>query len=196
MSLGMALAYRRVLIADDIAPVRRTLARLATAALGAEVIETANDGAEVLERLAWAREREAPFDLLISDIGMPRFSGVGLLVRMRSLGLDAPTLFCTGRSDCPAIGQLHALGFIVLDKPFGPPAVVSALQSRPRSPMQVPSLDTTTALACTSTRATTSACADYCGASVQLDDEAQHRLMKIREGRRRLSRRREPPPPA
>jgi CheY-like chemotaxis protein len=183
----MGSSYRRVLVADDIVPVQRTLARLARAALDAEEVETASDGSEVLKLLIAARDRGAPFDLLLSDIGMPHWSGARLLMRMREAELDVPTLFCTGRTDCPAIAQLRGLGFIVLDKPFAHPVVQQALASRPKSPMAIDA-DELAAATCTSPRAPSSACSVYCGAHHAHSSEDLQRLSLIREGQRRLDR--------
>ena len=188
--------YRRILIADDIVPVQRSMVRLARAALDAESLETAADGAEVLTRLLEARARGEPFDLLISDIGMPRWSGARLLIRMREETLDVPTLFCTGRSTCPGIEQLRSLGFTVLGKPFGSHVLQDALRMRPRSPMDLASQVDLEAAVCTQGSFVASACSEYCGAGQRADHEDVQRLSMLREGRRRLHQLRDKLPPS
>ncbi len=67
---------RRILIVDDEAPIRDSLARHFRL-LGMET-ETAMDGEDALEKLA-----KVPYRVVVSDIMMPRLDGMGLLRQMR-----------------------------------------------------------------------------------------------------------------
>jgi len=67
---------RRVLLVDDSVSVRHVVGRMVERA-GFRVL-TATDGAEALERLA-----EAPVDLVITDLEMPRVDGYELIRRLR-----------------------------------------------------------------------------------------------------------------
>ena len=66
----------RILIVDDEKSIRRTLGEFLRAA-GYEVIE-AEDADVALQRL-----REAEFDVVVTDIILPRVTGVELLRRIR-----------------------------------------------------------------------------------------------------------------
>ena len=67
---------RRLLVVDDEAPLRDSLARHFRLA-GIEA-ETAIDGEDALEKLA-----KIPYRVVVSDILMPRLDGIGLLRRIR-----------------------------------------------------------------------------------------------------------------
>lgn len=67
---------RRILIVDDSAASRAVVAS-ALEPEGYEVL-AAEDGEAALERL-----REAPVDLVITDVNMPRLDGFGLLEALR-----------------------------------------------------------------------------------------------------------------
>jgi CheY-like chemotaxis protein len=69
----------RILVADDSRTVREALARM----LGAEayVVDLAGDGQE-----AWEMLHQVHYDLLVTDLEMPRLSGVALIERVREDG--------------------------------------------------------------------------------------------------------------
>lgn len=67
---------RRLLVVDDEAPIRDSLARHFRLA-GIEA-ETAFDGEDALEKMA-----KVPYRVVVSDIMMPRLDGIGLLRRIR-----------------------------------------------------------------------------------------------------------------
>jgi EAL domain-containing protein (putative c-di-GMP-specific phosphodiesterase class I) len=54
-------------------------------------LETAEDGVEALEKV-----RGGAFDAVVSDINMPRLSGIDFLRRLRELSLDVPVVLVTG----------------------------------------------------------------------------------------------------
>ena len=67
---------RRILVVDDEAPIRDSLARHFR--LAGIVAETAIDGEDALEKLS-----KIPYRVVVSDIMMPRLDGIGLLRRIR-----------------------------------------------------------------------------------------------------------------
>lgn len=67
---------KRILMVDDSSTVRQAVGVTLRNA-GYEVIE-ASDGMEALARL-----EEAPVDMLITDLNMPRLDGVGLIANVR-----------------------------------------------------------------------------------------------------------------
>ncbi|AXV84622.1 hybrid sensor histidine kinase/response regulator (plasmid) [Ralstonia solanacearum] len=72
-----------ILVAEDDA-VNRTLIKHQLAALGCQRVRVAVDGVEALEM--WLERRA---DLVITDLGMPRLDGIGLLHKLRELDLRA-----------------------------------------------------------------------------------------------------------
>jgi two-component system chemotaxis sensor kinase CheA len=87
MSRGMALAApqrsaaqskrQRLLVADDSFATRELIRSILSAA-GFDVT-TAVDGVDALDKL-----RSAPYDLIVSDVEMPRLDGFQLTMRIRS----------------------------------------------------------------------------------------------------------------
>lgn len=81
---------KRVLVADDSATMRHLL-RLIVAKYLPCPVEEAADGLEALERV-----RSGGFDLVITDINMPRPDGLGLIDGIRrQLGSDVSIIVVT-----------------------------------------------------------------------------------------------------
>jgi two-component system chemotaxis response regulator CheY len=111
----------KVLVLDDSMMVRRQVAS-ALGAAGFEVVEAA-DGAEGLERLA-----QAPVDLVVCDVNMPRMGGLEFLevVRERKAS-TAPVVMLTTEGEPSMVTRARALGakgWII--KPFKPELLVAA----------------------------------------------------------------------
>ncbi len=108
----------RALLADDDEAVLRAHARVLTSK-GYEVV-TVKDGDSAVKALS-----ETSFDVVLSDIDMPKMSGIQLLERVREHDLDVPVLLITGaptiESAIQAIEQ-GALRYLV--KPVDPAALV------------------------------------------------------------------------
>lgn len=107
---------RRVLIVDDEETIRRALARFYQRR--GWVVTQAEDGTRAFERLIRGSE---PYDLVISDMKMPGFSGIELhaaLSERRPDMLDR-VLFCTGEVDSAAVSTFVSnTNCRVLLKPF------------------------------------------------------------------------------
>jgi CheY-like chemotaxis protein len=104
----------RVLVADDDPDLlQQVLASLTDA--GAEAVGAAS-GAELLERLA----EEGPFDLVITDLSMPWFTGFQVTHSVREAGLEIPVIVMTGHRGAALRDQVRSLGARValLEKPF------------------------------------------------------------------------------
>jgi type IV pili sensor histidine kinase/response regulator len=86
----------KILIVDDAIAFRRILERILTAA-GYKVVQC-RDGQEALEKLSSAEER---FDLVISDLEMPRVDGLSLLreIRASSQWQKLPAIVLTSREN-------------------------------------------------------------------------------------------------
>jgi PAS domain S-box-containing protein len=107
---------RRVLIVDDEETIRQALSRFYSRR-GWDVTQ-AEDGARAYDRLIRGAE---PYDLVISDMRMPGFSGIELhsaLTKSRPELLDR-LLFCTGEIESVAVSAFVAeTNCRVLLKPF------------------------------------------------------------------------------
>jgi two-component system cell cycle sensor histidine kinase/response regulator CckA len=104
-----------VLLADDDPALLDTIAAALTR-IGADVVRAWN-GADLIEQLAKA----GPFDLVVTDIGMPWMSGLQAMHSIRSAGLPTPVIVMTALTDERIPAQVQALGehALFLRKPFG-----------------------------------------------------------------------------
>jgi len=109
------LSGARVLVADDDPLLLESVAD-ALISLGADVIR-ANSGEELVEELA----SEGPFDLVVTDVGMPWMSGLTAIHAARSAGISMAVIIMTAREDERIPAQVQALGpdAVYLRKPFG-----------------------------------------------------------------------------
>jgi signal transduction histidine kinase/DNA-binding NarL/FixJ family response regulator len=107
------MAGSRVLLVDDNADMRAYVARL----LGTRyVVDTAPDGEAAL-----AIARQAPIDLVLSDIMMPRLDGFGLVRELRALPetRDIPIVLLSARAgEDASLAGLEAGADDYLTKPF------------------------------------------------------------------------------
>jgi CheY-like chemotaxis protein len=102
-----------ILVVDDDAAIRRIAAR-ALSSSGFEVLQ-ARDGAAAVEIL----ERVPAMQLVITDLRMPRMSGVELIRVLRERWPATPVVVMTGYSDERVIaGQLLGSTPQVIEKPF------------------------------------------------------------------------------
>ncbi len=114
----------RVLVAED-GPDNRLLVHRILSRAGLEV-SLAEDGVEALERLEAAQGTDLPFDLLVTDIQMPRMDGLELAREVRRRGWDLPILALTAHAmeihqrqcleagcDAHATKPIHRKGLLV-----------------------------------------------------------------------------------
>lgn len=119
---------KRVVIADDSALARMFLRRCLeiTGLADAEFVEAAN-GHEALERM-----KEAPTDLLVTDLTMPEVDGLELMRRIAASPRlhGTPVLVVTSAGNEQQRQELLHLGVAgILSKPISPPVVADALSS-------------------------------------------------------------------
>lgn len=100
---GEGFAKPRVLVADDDEAIRHILQRALTAA-GYDVFSAA-DGQEAIDLLA-----QGPVDAVVSDISMPRLTGIDLLRAIRAHDPDVPVILCTGAPDVDSAVEAVKLG--------------------------------------------------------------------------------------
>ncbi|HVS76153.1 MAG TPA: sigma-54 dependent transcriptional regulator [Steroidobacteraceae bacterium] len=105
-----------VLVADDDAGMRAVLRSLLSR--DGHVVIDAEDGQGAIEVLA-ARHGKPPFDLVITDLRMPRADGFEVLARVRERQPRTPVVILTAQGsirDCVAAMRAGAFNF--LTKPF------------------------------------------------------------------------------
>jgi PAS domain S-box-containing protein len=111
----------RILVVDDDPDVRWVTAECLRG-IGHHVTE-ARDGGAALTIL----ERGDPFDLLVMDLAMPGLSGAETMRLARRTRSDLQALFCTGYAE-PSRFEGETGGDVLLKKPFGPDALIEAVQ--------------------------------------------------------------------
>lgn len=117
---SLAPSEVRILVVDDDA-FMRDLSQRALERAGYEVT-AAGDGMEAIAALA-----EDDFDLVITDLDMPRLDGLGLLQAAREMESEAPFVFVTGepRVETAIFAVNNAVAYY-LTKPFELSALVDA----------------------------------------------------------------------
>jgi len=95
----------RILVVDDEEKMRRVLA-MALQPLGYEVA-VAGDGKQAL-----AQFDDAPFDLVLTDLKMPRCDGIGLLRGLRERGEDVPVIVLTAHGSVESAVEAMKLGAV------------------------------------------------------------------------------------
>jgi chemosensory pili system protein ChpA (sensor histidine kinase/response regulator) len=114
----------RVLVVDDSISVRKVADKMLTA-LGAQV-SVAVDGLDALQQL-----REATFDLVLTDLEMPRMHGYDLIRELKFLPqhADLPIIVVSSRSQEKHREHARALGAVdYITKPFSAQALDEALR--------------------------------------------------------------------
>ncbi|MFM6963607.1 MAG: response regulator transcription factor [Micrococcales bacterium] len=120
------MANPRLLIVDDEAGLRDMLAdALGLAGFSADV---ASDG-----HAAMALLHESAYDLVISDVNMPKVNGFELLERMRASGFEMPVILLTARHDKADVVQGFRVGADdYVSKPFSLEELVLRIKARLR----------------------------------------------------------------
>ena len=87
---------------------------------GYEVV-SANNGLEAFEMVSESVAQAKPFDLIVTDINMPKMSGMEFLDKLKSAKISCPVLAITGYGNKAMIIKLMRKGCDdYLDKPFEP----------------------------------------------------------------------------
>jgi DNA-binding response OmpR family regulator len=118
-----------VLVADDDDDMRALVAATLRAD-GCSTLE-ARDGQELLDLLGRAlSEPELQPDVVVSDVKMPRRSGLGVLQAMRQARWNLPVVMMTVVSDESIHTVARRLGAVgVLHKPFEPDELLAAVRN-------------------------------------------------------------------
>jgi CheY-like chemotaxis protein len=118
-----------VLVAEDDDDMRALVAG-ALRSNGCSTLE-ARDGQELVELLVLARKNPAlrP-DVVLTDLKMPRLSGLGVLEAVRRARWDLPVVMMTVVADDSIHAIAKRLGAVgVLQKPFEPGALLTAVRN-------------------------------------------------------------------
>ncbi len=106
---------QRVLVAEDQADARESLVQLLRLSLGVQV-DGAVDGAEALTRL-----RETPYSVLVTDLRMPKMTGMQLIEAIQAESLPVTVIVTTGHGGVPeAVKALRMGAYDFLIKPAEP----------------------------------------------------------------------------
>jgi two-component system response regulator AtoC len=110
-----ASAKRRILVADDSADACLSVKMMLEAALAVSV-DTVHDGGQALEALI-----QRPYSVLISDLRMPRVSGMQLLEEVQTRRLPVTVFVTTGHGTIDEAVKAMRLGaYDFLTKPTDP----------------------------------------------------------------------------
>jgi len=97
----------KILLVDDMISVRTVIADM-LGSLGFQNILVASNGADAWEAI---QNGEPPFDLVISDLNMPKTNGMDLLIRLR------------------AADRFKALPFLMMSAAFDEQSILKAIKS-------------------------------------------------------------------
>ena len=113
-------AVRRVLVVEDREDSRETLKDLLQLGVERTEVDAAEDGVRALELLA-----EHPYALVITDLHMPKASGMRLLREVRERGLACAVVIVTGHGGVREAVEAMRLGaYDFLTKPVDPQQLV------------------------------------------------------------------------
>ncbi len=129
MSSSLPAEHLVVLVADDDEEMR-TLVAATLREDGCSTLE-ARDGQELLDLLGEALDEPGlrP-DVVVTDLKMPRLSGLGVLGALMRARWRLPVVMMTGVSDESIHAVATRLGAVgVLHKPFQPDALLAAVRS-------------------------------------------------------------------
>jgi two-component system response regulator HydG len=117
----------RVLYAEDDALLSEVIAE-SLMDLGYDV-SLANDGQHALEIAAAA---DAPFDILVTDLHMPRLDGMALIGRLRADRPGLPIVVLSGNPPASGHAAFDRMGhgpLTLLQKPSRFPQIVAAIEA-------------------------------------------------------------------
>ena len=111
---------RRVLVVEDLEDSRQSLQDLLQLGVPETEVDTAEDGLKALEMLA-----ERPYALVITDLRMPKASGMGLLREIKERCLSCAVIIVTGHGGVKEAVEAMRLGaYDFLTKPVDPQQLV------------------------------------------------------------------------
>ena len=121
------MAIKRIMVVDDEEKTRRSISILLSEA--GYLVEEAADGHEAWEKLEANTNGKPPTDLLLTDIFMPRMTGLELIRTLRPKLPSLPVLVISGYADDWMHGLLNEIGRAeLIAKPFGARALLAKVE--------------------------------------------------------------------
>jgi len=115
------MATQRILVVDD----KPTMLSMFERILPDYEVVTAEDGAKALILM----DGEAPFDVVVSDIRMPRLDGISLLKEVKKRAPETEVILMTAYAEVEdAVQVMKAGAFDYLIKPFDPDVAILAIE--------------------------------------------------------------------
>ncbi|MFN4180438.1 MAG: ATP-binding protein, partial [Armatimonadota bacterium] len=105
----------RLLVIDDEPSVRETLALLLRK--DGHIVSTAADGEEGLELFQVAQLQGKPFNVVITDLGMPRMDGMLVAQKIKAISPETPVVLLTGWGFRIRYEEVRGVIDLVLTKP-------------------------------------------------------------------------------
>ncbi|MDJ0975525.1 MAG: ATP-binding protein [Planctomycetota bacterium] len=124
IAVGSLDGHETVLVAEDESTIRELMRRILESR-GYSVLLAA-DG---IEAVRLAREADHPIHLLVTDVVMPRLSGIHVATQVRAIQPGVRTLFISGYAREGSFASLPADDDAeILEKPFSPTALLCAMR--------------------------------------------------------------------
>lgn len=115
--------YNRVLIVDDESSALEVLRDLFV--MNNINVTTATNGKEALEALS-----NEQFDMILSDVNMPKMNGIEFLESVSVLGVSTPLVFYSAHYDLDVLRKSIQLGaFDFLSKPLSFPKLMNVVEN-------------------------------------------------------------------
>ena len=103
----------KILIIEDEAAIRRVLTKILSEESTTYLVESAEDGLQGLEKI-----KNQDYDLILSDIKMPKMDGIELLEAVKKLKPEIPMVMISGHGDMElAIHSMKLGAFDFISKP-------------------------------------------------------------------------------
>src|SRR6188508_1246347 len=126
MPVQMQERVIRILLVEDEAELASRIGKSLTAA--GFVVDHAADG-----QAGWEMGETQPYDAVVLDLGLPKFSGLDVLKRWRAAGRHMPVLILTARSGwAERVKGLNAGADDYLEKPFQIEEIIARLRALTR----------------------------------------------------------------
>ena len=125
---AIAVTQKHILLVDDEPNLLNTIEFILEAANYR--VSTAADGQKGLAKLLDYQKNNIQVDLLITDIRMPRLSGIELIERIKQLGLQIPVMVMSNHGNRSMKLQLKQKGCdFFLDKPVNDDDLLRAIEN-------------------------------------------------------------------
>jgi len=109
--MAATLSDQTILIVEDQEGPRRALMMILSSFYRIHTAETASAALKIIV--------DSPIDLILMDVGLPDYSGIELLRRVRATGRDVKVIVMTGGASIEAAEEVLRLGAVAyLLKPF------------------------------------------------------------------------------